>query len=164
LRCYEKRTSSLEELPVLENIIFGFIIPWLFGVWLYMKQPKIVLLSVPIGSAISFTLNQFGFNYFWEFHPHFKNLSFSALPLDLGVYPVLSSFFIYYIHKKSLNRFLIVLLFSFFTTGGEWIVYMLQKVTYLNHWNIFWTYISYTVGYSFVYLYYRVLFKYKIID
>jgi hypothetical protein len=153
----------VEEPPVLPNIIFGFIIPWFFGFWLYIKQPKIILLLVPVGSTISFAINQFGFNYFWRFQPIFKNISFSAIPLDLGIYPVLTSFLIYLIHKKILNKFLIIFLFSFFTTCIEWLGYIMKKVIYLNGWNIFWTFISYTVAYFLGYLYYQILLKHKII-
>jgi hypothetical protein len=78
----------------------GFIVPWIFGIILYKKEPIIVLLSVPVGITVAFILNECGSNYFWQFKPIFRDVSLSALPLNIGFYPVLSSFLIYFKIKK----------------------------------------------------------------
>lgn len=58
-------------VKIFVNIIIGFIIPWIFGIWLYKRNPKVVLLIAPIGIAIAFLINEWGIDYFWQFEPIF---------------------------------------------------------------------------------------------
>ncbi|WP_275175823.1 hypothetical protein [Bacillus tropicus] len=86
----------MEMIKILGNIIIGFIIPWIFGIWLFKRNPKVVLLIAPIGIAVAFLINEWGVNYFWQLKPIFKNIGLSAYPLNFGLYPVLVCFFYLY--------------------------------------------------------------------
>ncbi|KAB2395299.1 hypothetical protein F8172_14965 [Bacillus cereus] len=151
-------------IKILANIIFGFIIPWIFGIWLFKRNPKVILLIAPIGIAIAFLINEWGVNYFWEFKPIFKNISLSAYPLNLGLYPILVCFFIYIEMKKQFNTLGLICFFTLFLTVLEKIAHLLGKVNYINGWNIFWTFISYLVAILIVYSYFRILVRHQILN
>jgi hypothetical protein len=155
--------SERRREKILVNIIMGFIVPWIFGFILYKKEPIIVLLIAPIGMTVAFILNDWGSNYFWQFKPTFRDLSLSALPLNIGFYPVLSSFLIYFKIKKKINTIILLLCFTLFTTGFEGIGLVLGKVEYFNGWNIIGTFISYLIAYFIIYGYYRSLVKHHIL-
>ncbi|MDD1515890.1 hypothetical protein [Priestia megaterium] len=141
----------------------GFIVPWIFGFILYKKESIIVLLIAPIGMTVAFILNEWGTNYFWQFEPIFRNRSLSALPLNMGFYPVLSSFLVYFKIKKRVNTFLLLICFTLFTTGFEGIGLIFEKVEYFNTWNIIGTFISYLIAYIIIYVYYRSLVKHQVL-
>jgi hypothetical protein len=145
-------------------IIFGFIIPWILGLWLYRKQPKLILIMAPVGVTIAFMINEPGFNYFWEIVPKYNNASLASLPVNFGLYPVSASFMIYFVDKKSLNAYFGVLLFTSLTTGLEWIAVLQKKIIYLHGWNMWWTFGIYLLAYSIVYAYYRILKKHSSIS
>jgi len=64
-----------EVQSMLTNIILGFIIPWVFGAFLYVKDKKVILTMFPIGATISYTINYFGFHFvFWHITPIMKEL------------------------------------------------------------------------------------------
>ncbi|ULL16232.1 hypothetical protein DVH26_18340 [Paenibacillus sp. H1-7] len=147
---------------MLFNITLGFIIPWLFGIYLYKKDRKILLLIYPISVVISMFINDVGFHLkFWDFTPHIPDdETISALPLDLGLYPILGSYMIYWIRNSSLHWLLISLITMAFTTCLEYFGVVIGKVTYGNGWNILFTSGSYLLAYLLVYFYYTRLLKY----
>ncbi|WP_426629884.1 CBO0543 family protein [Priestia megaterium] len=116
-----------------------------------------------MGITIAFILNDLGSNYFWQFKPTFRDLSLSALPLNIGFYPVLSAFLIYFKVKKQINTIFLLLCFTLFTTGFEGMGLVLGKVEYFNGWNIIGTFISYLIAYFIIYGYYRSLVKHHIL-
>ncbi|WLR50378.1 hypothetical protein LC040_14055 [Bacillus tianshenii] len=145
------------------NITIGLIIPWLIGVYLYRKAPIMVILIAPIGGLISFILNDWGFNYFWEVTPVYKNTSLSALPYCLGLYPILACSFIYFLQKKVINDLILMLLFTIVSTISERIAVMLGKIHYTNGWSIFFTLTFYFAGFLTTFIYYRILVNRKIL-
>ncbi|PRT04495.1 hypothetical protein C6356_15465 [Bacillus wiedmannii] len=143
--------------------MLGFIIPWFLGLWLYKREPKIIILIAPIGIAVAFLINDWGSNYFWQFKPVFRNVALSALPLNIGLYPITVCFFIYLIVKKIFHTFILFFIFTLFLTGLEGILLHLGRVKYFNGWNIFWTCISYFVAIFIIYVYSRILMSYQIL-
>ncbi|MBM7646376.1 hypothetical protein JOD45_002604 [Scopulibacillus daqui] len=143
---------------MLSNILIGFIVPWIFGVWLYLINPKAVLTIAPFMSVIAYTVNQWGFYVeFWDLMPVLKDKTASAVPFNLGIYPVLSSLMIHFVHTRKSNPYLWIFIAALFTTFLELTLLISGKIVYHNGWNIFWTFISYLLPYWFVYLYYKVL-------
>lgn len=139
------------------NIIVGFIIPWAFGIYLYFKDRKTLLIIAPIGAAIALVYNTVGFYIpFWKLKD-FSLGRMSGLPFDLGVYPVVLSYLIYFIKNYKVKSYKLILLFSVITTIGEFIGVLMGRVVYLNSWNIGWTFISYLIPYITGYVYYRQL-------
>ncbi|QRG66280.1 CBO0543 family protein [Brevibacillus choshinensis] len=142
---------------MLVNILFGFLIPWFFGIWLFFKNPKVVLTIAPFSSAISFIVNIWGTYYnFWLFTPLLEPKTASMLPADIGLFPVAACFNIHFIQKKSSNPFLLILMFSIGLTLIETGYFYLEKVSYYNGWNFIWTFFSYLtpalLTYGFFYL------------
>jgi hypothetical protein len=155
--------SERRREKILVNIIMGFIVPWIFGFILYKKESTIVLLIAPIGMTVAFILNEWGTNYFWQFEPIFRNRSLSALPLNMGFYPVLASFLVYLKIKKRVNTSLLLICFTLFTTSFEGIGLIFGKVEYFNTWSIIGTFISYLIAYIVIYGYYRILVKHQLL-
>lgn len=147
---------------MLLNFTIGFIIPWIFGVWMFYKDKKIILIILPFSSMISNTVNSFGFTFgFWMFKP-FNLEDFSALPFDLGLFALLGCALIFTLKYMKVNPFLLVFIFALITTGLETIGQLLDYLKYGNNWNVFYTYFSYLISYVLVYWYYLGLKKLNI--
>jgi hypothetical protein len=148
---------------MLINVILGFLIPWIiFGIFLYKKDKKILLIIFPIGATLALTINLIGYQLeYWDFTPILRIEPMSALPLDLGLYPLLACYLIYLIKKLQTNPLTLILIFSIFVTGIEWVGVKLGKVIYHNEWNIGWTFFSYLTAHSVVYFYYVELVRLK---
>lgn len=155
-----------ETLDMWLNIIFGFILPWLFGgIYLARKNPLVLLLLFPAGAMISSLINALGFHLkFWDFTPLIpEDESISALPLDLGLYPLLGCFLIRTIITHRHKTALIFFLFVFSTTVVEYIGTLVGKVGYGHGWNIGFTFLSYCLGFGFVLLYFKLLERHRVL-
>jgi hypothetical protein len=147
------------------NIIFGFIIPWLVALYLVRKSPKTLLLIYPISGLLSMAINSLGFQMrFWDFTPLIPNdESVSALPLDLGLYPIIACFMIRTIMLHRNKTALILFLFVLFTTLLEYMGLLIGKVSYGNGWNIGFTFLSYLLALGCVYIYFRILERFRLL-
>lgn len=150
---------------MLINIIFGFIIPWLAAVHLVLKSPKTLLLIAPFSAAISFLINAFGFQLeLWDFTPLIPDdQNVSALPINIGLYPILGSYIIWTIIAHRKKTTLILFLFTVCTTILEYGGILIGKVSYGNGWNIGYTALSYLLAYSCVYIYFRFLERLRVL-
>ncbi|AGY75177.1 CBO0543 family protein [Clostridium autoethanogenum] len=145
------------------NIVLGFIILWIFGVILYFKDKKTVLIIAPFSSILGYTVNEFCFHLnFWRLVPININDDLTSVSVNLGLYPILGSYLIYYISKKHINSYSITLIFTIVTTILEYLAVLFNLVSYGNGWNIGWTFLSYLIPYLLVYWYYLKLKKIKI--
>ncbi|MCA0756348.1 hypothetical protein KP806_14940 [Paenibacillus sp. N4] len=155
-----------ETMDMWLNIICGFIVPWLFGgIYLARKSPLVLLLIFPAGSIISSLINALGFHLkFWDFTPLIPNdESISALPLDIGMYPLLACFMIRTIIQKRKKTALVFFLFVFSTTVLEYIGTIIGKVSYGHGWNVGFTFLSYCVGFGTVFLYFKLLERHQVL-
>ncbi|PKG21857.1 hypothetical protein CWS01_20260 [Niallia nealsonii] len=144
-------------------MILGFILPCIAGIWIFKREPKIILLIAPIGSTTAFAINQWGFQYFWSVKPIYKNISLSAFPMDIGLYPVFACLYIYLILKTSISPLILAILLSLGLTFLEWTMVVTDRVLYFNNWNILATFFSYAFWYVIIYSYFRILKTHKII-
>lgn len=146
---------------MLFNVVAGFIIPWLLVCFLIQKHPKLFIVISPITSVISMLINTIGFYFeFWLYMPMFDKVeTISALPLDIGLYAVLGSLFIYTLSKRILgvHPVIVFLVFSLFTTFLEYLALLCDLVVYDNGWNIGWTFISYSIAYLAVFTSWRII-------
>jgi len=142
---------------MLLNIILGFLIPWLLGALLYLKDRQLVLLIAPFSSMVSFEINSIGFNLgFWSLSPR-EYHSMAALPYNLGLYAICGTCFVYSLKWSGIKPYSALFSFSFLTTILEYLAILLNFVTYGNGWNIFLTFFSYLAAYILVYIYYKLL-------
>lgn len=150
---------------MLLNFILGFIIPWIFGIVLYKKTSKILLTIFPIGTVLSHIINAFVEEYkVWEIAPE-ELLTVDYLIFDIGLYAILPSYLIFFIHKyRKLNAYTYILIFTIVTTVSEYTWLKEERVSCHNGWNIYLTFLSYLVPYILVYLYYLLLKKNNILD
>lgn len=138
------------------NVVCGFLVPWVFGVYLYHKNALIVLTVAPLASALSFVINAIGFGFgWWHLHPPIRIETISALPFDIGLYPVLGSWCIMLIDQYGRTIHLL-LAFALGTTFLEGFGIAIGHASYGNGWNLAWTFVSYFVAYVIVCLFYRL--------
>ncbi|GIM29444.1 hypothetical protein CPJCM30710_21100 [Clostridium polyendosporum] len=142
------------------NITLGFVIPWIFGIILYFKDKKTLLVVAPFHGLISYTVNEFGYHFnFWRLIPVHIHDDYTSLSTNIGLYPILGSYLIYYIQKKKNNPLIYIFIFTFITTVMEYVGFLTGLVTYGNGWNVGWTFLSYLLPYTVAYLYYKKLRK-----
>lgn len=150
---------------MLTNILIGFLLPWVLGIWLYRKNKALVATIAPFTAVIATKVNviliQLDFYHVTPIYCHTESLS--LIPFELGLYPVLASGMMYLIWKKG-HPFIQIVLFSLLTTLIELIGLLWGKVIYYQGWNLFWTFWSYLIPYVIVYLYYRLLLKINVIS
>ncbi|KAJ49825.1 hypothetical protein BD780_001959 [Clostridium tetanomorphum] len=149
---------------MLTNFIIGFIIPWILGIFIYFKEKILLFVIAPFFSTVAYTVNTWGFyKDYWSLYP-FNLGKVSSVPFDLGLYPVLSVYLVYLIKKSNINAYIVVILFSIFTTFLEALGIIIGKVAYHNGWNIFYTFFSYLFPYILVYYYYLNLKRINILE
>ncbi|QSO45492.1 CBO0543 family protein [Alicyclobacillus mengziensis] len=142
---------------MLLNIALGFVLPWIFGAFLYRNHPLTVLTVAPFASVVSFLINAVGFGLeWWNLAPYTPIETLSALPLNIGLYPVLGCWCIVLIRRfgQSLS---VILVFSLGTTLLEGVAVLIGHAGYGNGWNFAWTFISYLVAYVAVYKFYMLI-------
>lgn len=142
---------------MLGNILLGMVIPIILGVWILRRNFTILILYYPLGVAISASINNIGFNYFWNILPNTHNQSLAALPMDLGIYPIAGCLMMYMILEKGAKPWLAILIASLSLTLIEWVAKMMGHVIYFNGWNIIWTFLSYLLPFVLAYGYSKIL-------
>ncbi|PEL12650.1 hypothetical protein [Bacillus sp. AFS017336] len=149
---------------MLIYILWGFILPWLFGLLLVIKVPKIMVIFLPICVAIAFIINTWGFNYYWSLKIKNNELSLSAFPFNLGLYPILGCLYIISIYFKKLNIIIAIVFFTLITTLIEFWALCKGQVIYRNGWTIYYTAISYFFAYIIVLSYYKLILYFGLLD
>ncbi|MGE7650749.1 CBO0543 family protein [Peribacillus frigoritolerans] len=140
---------------MLFHIIVGFILPWVLGLYLFRNQTRLFIIFYPIGSTVSFLINEIGFTYFWE-----MGNVFAPIWYDLGLYPIACCLFICSIHFKKMSTLPTFLVFTLGTNFLELLIVLLGKLEYRNGWNIYWSAVSYLLAYLIVYGYYQLVRAY----
>ncbi|SDC93739.1 hypothetical protein SAMN02799630_01783 [Paenibacillus sp. UNCCL117] len=150
---------------MIVNLIIGFLVPWIVGLFLYRKSPAMVWLICPFAATISALINDIGYHLnVWDFTPEIENdETLSALPFDLGFYPVMAYCLILWIRKNNRHVSMKIGGISLLTTALEYICFLAGKLEYGNGWNLGWTFLSYIFAYGLVYLYYLRLVKFDVI-
>lgn len=147
------------------NIILGFIIPWIFGVFLYLKDKKTLLVIAPFMSVWAYTLNEALFHLnFNRFAPLEIKDDLTTMSINLGLYPILGCYLIHYIQIKKVSPYILIMIFTFMTTVAEYLALNFGMVTYDNGWNIVWTFLSYIPPYLSGYWYYNKLKSIGVFD
>ncbi len=142
------------------HLLLAFLIPWIICVMqLYKKDKTLLFLFAPYSIVSAYIVNAIGYYFnFWEVLPFPNQKHIASLPFDLGIYPVLGCYLIFFIRK--FNRpYLVLFLMSLFTTFLEMVFVYFGRVIYGNGWNLYLTFFSYFITYLFLYWYYRFLIK-----
>ncbi|MGG3449907.1 hypothetical protein [Domibacillus aminovorans] len=104
-------------------IIIAFIIPWLIVLLhLHPKDKKLIPLIGPFGVVVSFLTNELGLYFgFWEVYPFPDSKTIATLPFNLGLFPILGCYMIFFIKKRMTHPYFVVFLATLFTTILEFI-------------------------------------------
>ena len=150
---------------MLFNIVVGLVIPWIVVLLhLYRKDKALVLLIGTFSSVIGFTVNELAIYYgFWTVAPFVEPNTVSTLPFDLGIFPIIPIYLIYFI-KKHGRPYVLIPLVALVVTCLEIIFVMNGRVVYDNGWNVVYTYLSYLFPYILVYGYYAYLKKLNVLN
>ncbi|MCI2257251.1 hypothetical protein L2D08_23350 [Domibacillus sp. PGB-M46] len=139
-------------------------IPWIIALWhLHPKDKQLIPLIAPFAAVVAFIVNGLGVYFgFWRFYPFIELNVFATYPCNLGIFPVLGCYMIYFVQKTK-QPYVIVFGIALFTTLLEGLFLLMGKVVYGNGWNLFWTFISYLLPYLLGYWFYLYLQKLSII-
>ncbi|WP_068784871.1 CBO0543 family protein [Paenibacillus phocaensis] len=143
---------------LLNNIIVGFLVPWIAGAFLIYRDKKAMLLAFPSGGFMSLLFNDLGVYYkWWQLHPDHME-SVTTIPFNLGIYPIVAGWMLYFIFRTRFrfNAALMIVAFTALLTGAEYVYVCLDKIHYGNGWNIGWTFLSYLLALGAVYGYTRL--------
>ncbi|MFF2797163.1 CBO0543 family protein [Lysinibacillus xylanilyticus] len=145
---------------MISNIILAFVLPWFIGILHLLKKDKLLLILIaPFSSVISYFVNTIAYYFgFWEVTPFPKQKNLASLPFELGFYPILACYLVFFI-RTSKNPYFVVVFMSLLTTLLELICYYLEWIIYENGWNIYLTFFSYLFPFLIVYWYYKYLIK-----
>jgi len=140
------------------NFIVGFVIPWIIFIFhLNLKDKTLLVLIAPFGTFLAYTINDIGIYFeLWKVQPFDHPLS--EMPFNIGLYPVLGCYLIYFI-KKYKHPYIVIILLSLFTTGIEYWYLIAENVNYGNGWSIYWTILSYVIPFTIAYWFYLYLKK-----
>lgn len=149
---------------ILTTILF-LVIPWIIALLhLNPKDKKLIPLMGPIASTFTFFINDLWFYFdFGEVYPFSEQKTVPALPFNLGLYPVLGCYLIFFI-RKSQRPYFTIFLISLCVTMAEYMFLSNGGVTYRNGWNILWTWIAYFASFFFGYCFYLYLKKVKAME
>ncbi|WP_046173563.1 CBO0543 family protein [Domibacillus indicus] len=147
------------------SIVF-LVVPWVIALLhLQRKDKTLIPLIAPFSSVNAFLVNGLGVQFgFWHVYPFIRREFFSTISFDLGLYPVLGCYMIYFIKQSRRNPYFIVVLMAFLTALMEFFFLLMGKVAYGNGWNVIWTFVSYFFPYLFGYWFYRYLQNIKVIN
>ncbi|MFS0558288.1 CBO0543 family protein [Brevibacillus centrosporus] len=149
---------------MVTNILIAFVIPWIFGYWLYKNEPIIVLTIAPFSAVISYVMNCAGFYFgLWDIYPFGQEQDFSGLPFDLGSFAVIGCFFVKLARERKRNIVFLMVGFTGLLTGIELIWLALGRIHYHTGWNIYWTTLSYFLSVLVGYRYYQLLKKHGVL-
>jgi hypothetical protein len=138
-----------EAYLVLKLWIFGFLLPWLIGIYLIWRNRGILLVVGPIGSVLAFVINAVGiYMGFWTLRPISNTIS--TLPFEVGLYPILAVFMVHIAMLRKVNPIWLVIVFALATTVMEQMALWIGWVTYGHGWNTWWTFLSYMLPYWLV--------------
>ncbi|MDA7027557.1 hypothetical protein PJ311_13280 [Bacillus sp. CLL-7-23] len=130
------------------NIFFGFLVPW--SIFLYHKK-KPALIVLLLSALISFLINDIGFSLkLWTVKP-FEYAVVSMIPYNLGLFTVVGIYMIQFIalHQKPLFY---IIFTSLLLTVFEFGLCMIGQLNYGNGWNIMFTFFSYLLSTTLLYL------------
>lgn len=154
--CYHQRHILGDSM--ITFVLLYMALPWLAALILVYKDYRLILVISPITSVIAFIINGWGTHFhFWRVAPYSMDQYISAMPYNLGIFPVLCSYMIYFISVSKIDDLLLIFVFTLGTTGLEYLSLYRNHIVYDHGWTIYWTFISYLIPYFLVYGYYRLL-------
>gem|GEM_PF-1125745 len=132
---------------MLINIILGFILPWISGVYLYKRARVLFYTVVPITALFSVTGNQLGVQLgFWLLIPEEKITLINTIFIDFGYNPIIAAWFIYFLYMRQISRWIMYSLFMVILNGLEIYALSIDKIIYDHGWNILYSASTYGMG------------------
>jgi hypothetical protein len=147
-------------IKLISTIVFGFIIPWIVGFMIYVKDKRVIAVISPFACMLAFVLNTIGI-HFGFFYPKVGDINpyiITAIT-NMGLFtiePCLLIFAVIYTRLKPL-----------YLIGGMTLLSQLIDqalisqgfLEYAKGWSFFSSVIAYIISFYTVYLYYLLLKK-----
>ncbi|SDI02898.1 hypothetical protein SAMN05216352_104152 [Alteribacillus bidgolensis] len=138
------------------NILLFLLFPWVFGVWLFKRDKTIFLRMFPFGMAVAIVIDLWGqYHNYWILKPVLKKRQYlTTMPLNFGLYPILSALVCYIIKNSKERPSSWILVFTCLLTVIEFTSKIFGFAAYRNGWNLMKTFLAYLVALHLVYRYY----------
>ncbi|WP_281975084.1 hypothetical protein [Halobacillus litoralis] len=144
-------------------IIAGFVFPWITGIYLYKKAPKIFYTTAPITALIAVVLNQAGIHMeLWKVNHMPTIVLLDSLFLDLGIFTIAGAWFTYMLVYKSINPLWVYVIFIGGMAGLEGLALLVETIKYDQTWNFFYTFLMYVGGFIVIGWIINILKKLKV--
>ncbi|MGP4070686.1 hypothetical protein [Halobacillus sp. B29] len=132
---------------MLINILLGFILPWISGVFLFKRARVLLYTVVPFTALFSMAGNQLGVQLgFWLLIPEGKIHLMNTIFIDFGYNPIVAAWFIYFLYYKQIRRWIMYPLFMVILNGFEFYALSVGKIIYDQGWHILYSVIIYGIG------------------
>jgi hypothetical protein len=143
------------------NTVLFFIIPWVVATIFFRGQKRLFKGMFPFAFLLSLALCLWGdHNKYWILKPNLRKFQvMTTMPLNLGLYPVLSALMVYLIKQTKESAASWILVFTCFTTILEFLMKLSGRATYDNGWNLNKTFFSYLIPYYFIHKYSQLFLK-----
>lgn len=143
----------------------SFVIPWIIGILIYLRDHKTILTIAPFSSMLSFILNIPGVDYGLFYPAQILNIKPQTLSIlaNFGSLCILPCMFIYSVRHLRIKPVYLVVIYSAIGTVFDLLLIALRILIYDNGWNIFFSFITFLISLYIVYLYYLWLKKLNMI-
>ncbi|PPA71702.1 hypothetical protein [Jeotgalibacillus proteolyticus] len=148
---------------MLFTFLFAFVVPWCIVLFIVKVNKKTIALIAPFTAIMTNILNTWTLAYdFAAVYPFEMESELASLPMVLGIIPALGSLLVHLLLKSHFSISLVIA-FILISTLNEWIFVQADLIRYFKGWTIGWTFVIYLIGFTAVYLYYRLLKKWDIL-
>lgn len=133
---------------MLVIILTFFVLPWITGIYLYQRTPKIFFTIAPITALIAITCNQLGIHLgLWEVNHMPSVMLLDSIFIDFGLFAIVGTWFTYLLHYKEFNRVWLHIWFVLGFTALEGLTLLVEMLSYDKGWNLFYTILMYVGGF-----------------
>jgi hypothetical protein len=146
-------------------IFLSFILPWIVGINIYLKDKKIIMIIAPFAAMLSFILNTPGIDYGFFYPSPVNNIKLHTLAIlpSIGFFSILSCLFVFTIRYTKISPLYSSFIFAIIGCAADLVYIGAGFLKYNNGWNILFSFLGFLISFSIIYLYYLALKKFALI-
>lgn len=152
-------------MKLLITLIIGFLIPFTIGIFIYLKDFRVIMLIAPIACAVAFILNTLGI-VLGYFSPTVDNINPYLITgiTNVGLFSLEPCILIFAVRHSKIKPIYLLLLITIFSLLIDLALLSTNFLIYENGWNIIYSFIMFLISFLIVYLYYLLLKKLNIFE
>jgi len=146
-------------------IFLSFILPWVIGINIYLKDKKIILIIAPFCAMLSFLLNTPGVDYHLFYPAPISTIKAHTLAIlpSIGLFCILSCLFVFSIRHSKIKPIYLNIIYSIIGCLADLMFITTGFLKYDNGWNMLFSLLGFLVSFNIIYIYYIVLRKFALL-